>query len=843
MSQASPEVAPPITIGQELRLVLFGMPGAGKTSLLGALSQAAQAQEHLLHGRLTEQSPGLASLRQQVYDETTKPTPEEVVLYPVDFKPFEEDQTLKAILIDCDGRVANDLLLRRQSLSPDSADGPLSQQVLTADTLVLVIDASEPPNQMDADFVEFGRFLRQLERGRGQRSEVGGLPVFLVLTKCDLLIQPKDAPVDWIERIEERKRQVGQRFREFLARKETEDGPLPFGQIDLHLWATAVKRPSLANTPARPREPYGVAELFRQCIESARRFHQRRRQSSRRLLWTVSGALGLVALLMALTGILAVTAYFNQKTEIAAAPIRALQTKIDNYRVSEGQTVADRLKGPPPQLRQKVAVLTELRNDANFGKLTPEMQEHVKERLQELQDYHAYQDKLLNLRRRPVEARSEPELSEIQQTLKNDLPVPRTAWSQTEAARLHEDYLKQIGEMIRAVDNVTEWYKQRLREGEKLLTFMGRSAPAIDWRDWQGEVEKLFAQAEAPPFRATERLPGPGSPTYGETVFHFERVKETQKDWEDVKRQLQRVYDLSMALGLAGQVPGRPAPLAIPRKPPFLLADARDRLQKLKEAYPSYKEEFTTARLPEAVVNEVKQSAGTSYESLLEAGRDAVLRQLQQAGSGDRETLARWAEVRKWLQKDPEELRSWRELATILAGLKEGSRVDPVTDLADFLGKDRFPIELKRLTLEIPDSWKVRPVGPLSLVHPPTSKTAPAAVFEIIGTAQRDPQRRVTTYTLRPAEGQGALTYRPGEELWALIPLKDADNRDWLFTWARSRSEMFQHERLIRPPRLHRKDMENTSGELAVGVVLKPTEGLGIPPVPDLMPAVRLEKK
>ena len=68
-----------------------------------------------------------------------------------------------------------------------------------------------------------------LEQGRGQRTEVGGLPIFLVLTKCDLLAQVDDKALDWIEHIEERKRQLDGRFREFLARQSPGEGPLPFG--------------------------------------------------------------------------------------------------------------------------------------------------------------------------------------------------------------------------------------------------------------------------------------------------------------------------------------------------------------------------------------------------------------------------------------------------------------------------------------------------------------------------------------------------------------------------------------------------------------------------------------
>jgi len=143
-----------------VRIVLFGMPAAGKTSLLGALAQAAQTQEHLLHGHIEDRSHGLEALQHQLYDEQLRRTAEEVVPYAVDFEPFpaegpQSSEHFDAILIDCDGRVANDLLVRRRSLPDDSPEGSLAGEVLAADTLVLVIDASAQPTQIDADFVEF----------------------------------------------------------------------------------------------------------------------------------------------------------------------------------------------------------------------------------------------------------------------------------------------------------------------------------------------------------------------------------------------------------------------------------------------------------------------------------------------------------------------------------------------------------------------------------------------------------------------------------------------------------------------------------------------------------------
>src|SRR3954470_15294446 len=109
-TQTPPQTkAPP----DALRIVLFGMPDAGKSSLLGALAQAAGSQEHLLNGKLTDLTGGLAELRRQVYEDSGRRTAEEVVPYPIDFQPNEGgspgQRHIYAVLIDCDGRVANDL--------------------------------------------------------------------------------------------------------------------------------------------------------------------------------------------------------------------------------------------------------------------------------------------------------------------------------------------------------------------------------------------------------------------------------------------------------------------------------------------------------------------------------------------------------------------------------------------------------------------------------------------------------------------------------------------------------------------------------------------------------------
>ena len=590
-----------------------------------------------------------------------------------------------------------------------------------------------------------------------------------------------------------------------------------------------------------------MAELFRQAFDAARQFRQRRRASGRRLLWTVGGAAGLVVVLVAVTAGLFVRALVHRQGE--SEQVRALQNKVDVYRLNEGQTVAERLKGTLPQLRQKAAVLTELRNEPEFGQLPPEAQEHVKDRLQELQAYIAYLEKLQREVRPLGAARSKDDLQDMRQTLETKLALPRKEWSQTEAARQVQERLEQLRALDRAVDEAVRWYEQLVDDGRKLWKFERRQSDAagrsVDWQAWNSAVEKLLERAARRPFRDNDPVPGLSSLTYAETVLNFEEVQREQKKWEQLRRDLERIRDLSGALGLGGPLTGWPEVLVIPRKPAFTVADAPARLQRLQEAYPRYEAEFTLADLPEAIVPDIKQAAETNYRQLLESGREAVLDRLQKTEGGDRETLKRWRELQSWLA-NPVELRAWRVLASVLNRLrgKSAEALDPVSELAAFLNRDRFELEMKRLTLEIPDRLRVRPVGPLTVYLQAGDQKPRALSFELIGEPQRDPSRRLTTYVYRPGDGRGLLTYQPGDELWAELPLRDADNQDWQFTWTGSRSGVYQFERLLTQPRLHRKGQPATGGEIADGVRLQVPEGQGsIPSLPDLLPVVRLGKR
>jgi hypothetical protein len=818
-----------------LRLVLFGMPDAGKSSLLGALAQAAQTQEHLLNGHLTDLSQGLAELQQRLYEERPRETLDEVVPYPVTFETFVPagrtggNKVQEAVLIDCDGRVANELLSRKRDLDGGKREGSLAQAILDADALLLVVDASAAPVQVEADFTEFGRFLRLLEQLRGRQIAIGGLPVFLVLTKCDLLAKAEDSAAEWIDHIEERKRQLASRFQDVLTRQKT-TGPLTFGRIDLHIWATAVKRPNLVEAPAKPREPYGVAELFRQALEQAGHYHARRKHSGRRLFWTVSAGLGLTAGLV----LLGVTLFLNQHQEPPAT--RELMNKVEGYRGREAATASGRLREP---LQRKISELSDLESDPHFGELPPESQDFVRAHLKELQDYLAFKNELAGI---PAleSVHTERELDDLRRALAN-LAVPqryREEWTRTEAVLELQHRLDEIKAFQSAVNGIEDWYSGLVRRGRESWVFSDQKEGApVPWRDWQNQVQTLLAEAEGKRHRPTEKIPAT-TVTY-EMAYQFDKAAEARRGWDAVKAQLQRVVNLSTALGLTGALPGL-TPLDIPAG--FSADQPPGRLQELEKAYPGYDKAFTLTDLPDAIAGEIRRAALTRYENLLPAGRALVLRHLESVATEDRESPEAWKRLRTWLAA-PEDLSAWRALALPLVHLQNPDGADPVAALAAFLHQDQFELVMQRLALEVPDSLKVHPAGKL-LVHHQAGDSARVLVFEPTADESHDLRRRRTTYRYRQTSGS-TMTYRPGDSYWIELPCKNGDDPDWLFTWNRSRSQVYQFERVLYPPRLHRKGQEATDGEVANGVTLSVLPENGLPRVPDLLPIVpfKLEKR
>ena len=536
MSQANPITAAASLAYRTYRIVLFGMPDAGKSSLLGALVQAAQTQEHILGGKLIDKSHGLMELQRRLYEDRPRETLEEVAPYPIALEPLgakdgqPPSPATEAVLFDCDGRIANELLARKDSLSGEIGRRTLAQAVLNADTLVLTIDVAAEGSQLKQHFAQFTRFLRMLERSRGQRTEVGGLPVYLVLTKCDLLARPTDTSAQWMEQIEEHKRDVHQRFQEFLARQAAQE-QMPFGKIDLHVWATAVKRPALADAPARPKEPYGVAELFRQCLDSARAFRLRRRRATQRLGWVV----GLLAVLI---GFMTLLALFFMATRRETG-ISRYEKELRAFRSAHSDGPAERLQEP---LERTIQDLRHFRDSPLFAKMPEDLQKYVVDHLKEAEayqkytrDFKAYQDREIR-RQSPRFAETEGELAKMEQALEK-FPVPaeyRAAWQDTDVVRREREWRQDIEVMRREVSVAVKQLddmiaKAQQREKEDSLTRRKKLLEDLQW------------QEKRSPYREGNRTLVPQSTrvTYAD-VMRFDPVSRRYEEWKRWREKLKQ---------------------------------------------------------------------------------------------------------------------------------------------------------------------------------------------------------------------------------------------------------------------------------------------------------------
>jgi hypothetical protein len=394
--------------------------------------------------------------------------------------------------------------------------------------------------------------------------------------------------------------------------------------------------------------------------------------------------------------------------------------------------------------------------------------------------------------------------------------------------------------LTNAVARVAAWYDNRAQKGRDLWVFAGfEPGPAsrvIDWRGWYDQTAPILGLL---PDRGFDPLPNPNtlitkSLTYA-TAMRFDRAVEARTEFEAVKDKLRRVVHVVAALGIVTDVNESPPLLVIPRPPGFALERSADRLNELKKSYPGFQTEFTLSGLPDAILSDVRQAARANYEYLLAPAREAVKKRLA-AGGAEEDTPARWAEVGAWLGRGPQELAAWRALALVLARLNDPKAADPVTAMAEFLAKASFPIEIRQITIEVPFRYadvKPQPAAAFSIYHPATVADGPALVLAPVSEPERDESRRIMTYTFRARERQ-RLTYRPGEALWATLPLREGQS----LAWTQGHSNAYQFEHLLRPPRLHRTGEPSAEGMLLEGIQLALTPADGVPQVPDLMPTI-----
>ena len=782
------------------RVVFFGPPNAGKSSLLRAFARvvggSVPADAH-------------PSARSPVH-------------------PFPLPGPLE--VCDCDGRAAGELLSR------PAARGRLGDAIRSADALVLVIDAAADEATVDATFRAFQNFLSGLETGRAFGREVGGLPVFLTLTKCDALARPADEPTQWLNRVEDRKRELETRFEASFADALADPDPasyFPFGSVDLYVMATAVR------TPARPAfDPYadpdgsfGVADLAGELVPAARAYRVRQLRAGQRLKVTVGGVGAAVGVMLAgLVG-------------LAAAGVGGdpLADRVRFLRDTEGPPAARLADKTITRFR---ADLTDVRERPGFARLPTDLRTYVEDRLKEIDAYRTYRAKFQPPRLSPAEVRTREELAQLESALAGELAPPpdyAAAWSEppTDAVRLRTKWQADVTLLGEAEGRVNDWYRGLIRRANQLL--LTEEPPDGAWRD---KVTAAVAEEDKPPFKSSDPIPGsPAVPvkrgaalTYA-PAFEFDRIDQARRDWVDARDHLLALRALADALGLTPPGPGTPpAVLALPEPGAGVdsLNLATARLRALADAFPD-----KPLKHPEWEADGFPDPARRWLDPRLAGAFGTGVRHVRQLVR-DRlgpDRPENWRKLADTFLNEPP-VKDWGRLLGLLRRWADSTTAaDPVAEFADFLKRDRFDLSPKRLNVAIPDDLlgdRLIPTGKLVLRHTPAAGEPMELAYRQIGDGLRE--RPLTTYRFVPDGPPGVLVYRPGDGFTATLPLR-AGGDEYRLVWSASRSGAYQWDALMRPPVLE-KAGPVSAPEPAPGVAVAAPDG-GLPVVPVLLPAVK----
>ncbi|HMF13232.1 MAG TPA: hypothetical protein VKE94_13035, partial [Gemmataceae bacterium] len=302
-----------------------------------------------------------------------------------------------------------------------------------------------------------------------------------------------------------------------------------FGSLDVHVWATAVGRPALADRPAKPTEPFGVAELFRQCLESAADFRQRRRRASLRLRFAVAGAGTFVALLL----ILAVVFFATRPDPVVVA----LENETRFVLPGAAAKPAERLKEP---LTEKVKKLQQIRDNPKFGQLPANLREQASAYLAELEAYQTY-DKQFQERVQPelADANRDKDLDDIEKALRA-MPLPAAyaeGWKDTKVAKRIERWRHDLDRLRETVASTEKWFADQLKQAESLRNeglALAKKASPKEKEDWLDRVRELEEQAQ--PYETTDRVAGTSGLTYA-TVYNFDQVIKARNDLTEFRQK------------------------------------------------------------------------------------------------------------------------------------------------------------------------------------------------------------------------------------------------------------------------------------------------------------------
>jgi hypothetical protein len=832
----TPSLTPSIPDPTIPQVLLFGHSGAGKSALLGALFQAGEVQGETLLGELVEPSGRLASLRDAVYSgKELEKTHAELTTYTVRLRPWRVETRIvgepgSIVINDCSGKAAESLIRHPSSLRDSDTHAPLARAVIDADAIVLMVNSSADDKELFAAFVEFHSFLTVVSQGKVNAREVGGFPIFLVLTQCDKLARPGDSRAIWEERVRDRAEEAWDKFHSFLKDAAPEDdfpSPfLPFGSIELVVHGVAIRSPRLVDAPGQPSTPFRVAELFRDCFTAAKLHRERERLSDRRLKWTLRYAVSFVATMI--LGSIGMTLFRPSPVDFQ------LVDRVAAFQMHE-QPAAIRLV--EPNLTSNKQTLTSFHDDPGYFSLSDDLKEFIDSRLKEIEDYKGYRNKV-NAATCPGDTRTLEELAKVERMLRGELALPRGySWEETPPALLRDKWLTDVQAIREAENSFQDYYRSFIRRGIALTLTSSFGG------NWRADVNGLFADAFRPPAILNEPLAGSrvlqsrrGQAVTNRVPYEFERVYQARIDWDATHESLVHLRDLADALGLTAG-PDRPDPFLVLPEPvrgidSVALPGARWAALKRNFNYDS--DDFREWRLSD-FPDPGRSILGEHLERNFKIGLRHVEKMILERIGPNRDQQENWLMLATILTDPATPFLEWGRLLHLYARLREPSAQNPVQELAAFLRTTSFVLDPRGFDLVIPadlSSEKVISSGPitLSVVHPGGAVTTRR--FKQIGDGERSGS--ITTYKFS-SEVDGKQTFVPGDSLRAELPVRSG-TQELKLVWEGGTIRSFPFDMLSREPRLLKA---NGLSEPAVGVKLSTTSGSNWPRIPVLLSELR----
>ncbi len=820
---AATDTPPPRRPSAPVRVVFFGPPFSGKTALLQAFGDIASTgaedeAEELPIDLLPADARGRSVIRRKV---------------KVDL-PDASTVASAATLIDCDGAAAGALLRDTTALTRPRVRTELLDAIRSADALVVTVDATAAPDKISGQVEDLRLFLKAFREGRSFGREVGGLPVFLTLTKCDKLYTPGMTPTDWLTAIERRVTEVRGRFDEVLGEREVG----PFGEISLAVLATAADVPSMPpfRYYADSKGQLRGDELVRDVLAAAAEYGASRRQARKRLGWTVSAALGLLGAMIAALIALALA---GEPGPVELLTLRALQAR-------------DREGPPEVRLADRDFVrnrerLADLRAAPYFAELPPDVKQWADDRDREFTAYAEYRARFQPPQFSPAEVRTVNELAAVTADLTTTLAPPpeyATPWAKTEAVRLRDKWAADRDLLVTAEDVTHNWYRSLITRATTLLSV---EVPDAAWRE---RVSALFAAAGSPPVRPDDPIPGSptvpvrrGDPLTYAAAYHFERSDLARRDWEFVGRKLGDLRDLSDALGLTVDPDAAPpvAPLDLPEPtadPVPSLALGAERWAAIRERFPRAADgtaNWAASYFPDPVRQTLARRARAAAETALRHVRRMILFEVKSRPDAP----ADWPKLAEGLLATPA-MQDWSRLVQLLlkcADIDRPTAALPVAELAAFVTKTSFEWSPTAVEIFLPAALLTdayAPDGSFVITITPDRGRPRVTAFGPAKVAERT--SRGVRYRFPLERGTAPLVYRPGEALTAELPVKSGAVT-YQLKWTAGGTATYQFDRLTREPVL-----EPTAGGVAfpaTGVKLDWTPGKEAVTVPELLPEVK----